>query len=80
MTVTRERSVESRSGSTEEAIKDLVSHSLRELERLTLTGELETTSNPSASHSYVHQKKKINQVIWTYFFHILHAELSKMHY
>lgn len=38
--------MESRSGSTEEAIKSLVSRSIRELrEKLTLTGELEATSN-----------------------------------
>lgn len=47
MTVTRVQSVQSRSGSTVEAIKSLVSCSIRELkETLIVSGGVETTSHP----------------------------------
>lgn len=89
MTVTREQSVESRSGRTEEAIKGLVSRSIRELrEQLTLTGELEATSNPKpVSVMTINEEIKSKKIQWyckvLYFRlirEILHAILCYTYY
>lgn len=84
MTVTREQSVESQSGSTEEAIKGLVSRSIRELrEKLTLTGELEATSNPKpVSVMTINEEITVilkSVVFWTYEKNF-HAILCYTHY